>query len=104
MKVAGHARRSSVPVPSFGDLHAPDGNNSLDLILLVGADLLAHDAPEADESSAGTRPRPHASLEATVARQGFLRRRGSASQEAALAIVVRPLLLRWRPVLISPSC
>lgn len=81
-------------MPSFADLHAPDGSNSLDLVLLVGADLLAHDPPNADESAAEARPHPHASLEATVARQGFLRRRGSASQEAALAVAVRPLLLR----------
>ena len=82
-----------MPVPSFADLHVPDGGNSLDLLLLAGAHLQTQAAPDTDESAAA-RPRPHASLEATVARQGFVRRRGSASEEAALAVALRPLLLR----------
>ena len=51
------------------------------------------DSPAEGRGSATLRP-PNASLEATVARPAPVRRRGSVSEEAAFAFVLRPLLLR----------
>ena len=88
------SRRSSFPVPSFADLHTPDGSNSLDLALLAGPDLRLVGPADDEEPAAANARHPRASLEATVARPGPMRRRGSVSEEVAFAVAVRPLLLR----------
>ena len=78
-------------MPSFSDLHTPEGSNSLDLVLLAGAES----QPQEHEGQPSSAQRPaNGSLEVTLARRGRVHRRGSVSEEAALAIALRPLLLR----------
>ena len=81
-------------MPSFADLHNPDGSNSLDLLLLAGME--PRPANAIDEPTASANVRKIASLEATIARPAPVRRQGSVSEEAAFAVALRPLLLRMQ--------